>query len=277
MAAIKKRTRDIKTHKTLEPSVVKREKTSIISPEARIDPTVVIGPYSIIEDDVEIDAQTKIGSHVIIKNGARIGKNNFIYAGTQISTDPQDHHFKGEFSQCIIGDNNIIREYTTISRATGENEKTMIGNNNMIMTYVHIAHNNRIGDNTVVSSNTQLGGYVELDDYVNIGGLTGVHQYCRIGKYAMLGAKSYLNKDLAPYLLARGNRAKVHGLNVKGLTRNSFSWQQIEEIKNIYRMINESRYTIAQCLEVIETNKNNHVQAIAQFIKDSKRGILLHR
>ncbi len=248
-----------------------------ISKKARIDKSVIIGPYSIIEENVEIGANNKIGSYVIVKKGTIIGNNNNIHAGVQIGIDPQDYHFEGEPSKCIIGDNNIIREYTTISRATGKNAKTIIGSNNFIMTYVHIAHNNKIGSNTIISSGAQLGGYVEVDNFVNIGGLAGIHQFCRIGRYAMLGAKSYLNKDILPYLLARGNRAKIYGVNIMGLQRNSFSHEQIEDIKSICRIIYNSSYNLTECIKILKKKEatNKYIGDIIKFIELSKRGILL--
>ncbi len=251
-------------------------KTNNISKKAKIDPTVTIGLYSTIEESVVIGAHTMIGSHIVIKRGTTIGNNNQIHSGAQIGVDPQDYHFTGEDSQCIIGNNNIIREYTTISRATGKNNKTIIGNNNFIMTYVHIAHNIRIGNNTIIASGTQIGGYVEIDDFVNVGGLSGIHQFCRIGNYAMLGAKSYLNKDLPPYLLAHGNRAKVYGVNTKGLRRNSFSWKEIEEIKDLFRIIYMSSYNLRESLKILKKRSvTKYSDEFIKFIESSKRGILL--
>ncbi len=250
---------------------------SVVSRKARIDKSVDIGPFSIIEDNVQIGAHNRIDSHVIIKKGTIIGKGNFICAGVQIGVNPQDYHFKGEFSQCVIGNNNIIREYTTISRATGKDKKTVLGDNNFIMTYVHIAHNVTIGNNIILSSGAQLGGYVLVDDFANIGGLTGIHQFCRVGKYAMLGAKSYLNKDLPPYVLARGNRAKVYGVNIKGLQHNSFSPADIEGIKELFSIIYNSSYTLSECIKILKEKKamRKHVRVLVKFLETSKRGILL--
>jgi len=248
-----------------------------VSKNAKVDKSVIIGPYSVIEDHVRIAADNKIGSHVIIRNGSIIGKGNTICAGVQIGVDPQDYHFKGEPSKCLIGDNNIIREYTTISRATGENKATCIGDNNFIMTYVHIAHNIRIGNNNIISSGSQLGGYVELENFVNIGGLVGVHQFCRIGKYAMLGAMSYLNKDIPPYMLARGNPARVFGVNVRGLQLNGFTAQEVETIKTLYRLIYESSNTLTKCLKRLEEKDcfGDFARETIEFVNASKRGILL--
>lgn len=249
---------------------------NFIHPRARIHRSVIIGPFSVIEAGVEIGAQTVIGGHVAIQVGSRIGRGNIISAGVQIGTDPQDYHFRGESSHCVIGDRNVIREYATISRATGNNKETRIGNDNCIMTYVHIAHNDRIGDHTVIASGTQLGGYVEVDDYAVVGGLVGIHQHCRIGKYAMLGAKSYLNKDLAPYLLARGNRARIYGVNVQGLRKNKFSWKDIEKVKGIYGYIRSYPLNQVRCWQALKRKyKGPRLEEIAGFIEDSRRGILM--
>jgi UDP-N-acetylglucosamine acyltransferase len=175
-----------------------------------------------------------------------------------------------------IGDDNIIREYVTISRATGRNEQTIIGNGNFIMTYVHIAHNVKIGNNTVIASGAQIAGYVEIDDFAYIGGLVGIHQFCRVGKYAMLGAKSYLNKDLPPYLLARGNRAKIYSINRTGLLRHNFTSREIEEIKKIFRLIYKSNNNITETLSLLNRNTSKtYAREVAKFIKSSRRGIIL--
>ncbi len=247
-----------------------------ISPQAYIHRTATIGPYSIIEDDVEIGARTIIGSHVVVRRGSRIGRDNRIGTGAQIGIDPQDYHYRGEPSWCLIGDRNVIREYVTISRATGRGERTVIGNDNFIMTYVHIAHNDVVGHGTVIASAVQLGGYVEIQDHAVVGGLSGVHQRCRIGAYAMLGAKSYLNKDLAPYLLARGNRAHIVGINVRGLRNHGFSWRSIESIKTCYGVIRDQPINLSRTLGLLRKKfPDPRRRAIFDFIRSSGRGILL--
>jgi UDP-N-acetylglucosamine acyltransferase len=253
---------------------MRREK---ISSRAQIKRSTTIGAFCIIEDDVVIGERNSIGSHVIIKAGTIIGDDNQIHAGVQIGIAPQDHHYRGEISQCRIGNGNIIREYATISKATGRDQVTVIGDENFVMTYVHVAHNVIIGSNTIVASGTQLGGHVELGDHATVGGLAGVHQFCRIGKYAMLGAKSYLNMDLPPYLLARGNRAVVYGVNIKGLARHAFSASDIERIKGIYRLLYRSTHAGTSVLEMLsrEISHNSYAEDFVNFMRTSRRGILL--
>ncbi len=244
----------------------------IIAEGAKIDPTTRIGPFSIIEDGVEIGPNNIIGAGVIIKQGTIIGEENIIYSGAQLGVAPQDYHFQGEASFCIIGNHNIIREYATISRATGGGEKTIVGDRNFIMTYVHIAHNVKMGNNIIIASGTQIGGYVEIEDYATIGGLAGIHQFCHIGKYAMLGAKSYLNKDLLPYLLASGNRACVYGVNTRGMQNHNFGWPEIDEIKRLFKIIYQVK-NLDECKKRLNDESGNYALEFLNFIKKMKRGL----
>jgi UDP-N-acetylglucosamine acyltransferase len=248
-----------------------------ISKKALIDEGVTIGMHAVIEDGVRIGARTHIGDHVIIRQGSVIGARNRIYSGVQVGVEPQDYHFQGEPSQCIIGSNNTIREYATISRATGEHNKTVVGDGNYIMTYVHIAHNDAIGSHTVIASGSQIGGYVTIGDHANIGGLSGIHQFCMVGAYAMVGAKSYLNQDLLPYLLAQGNRAAIYRVNTRGLARNGFSSDEIEAIKEFFRPLLIARVGIDEWMATIPHApvRDAVKTVITDFIERSKRGILL--
>ena len=49
-----------------------------------------------------------------------IGKNNTLEYGAVVGSQAQDVKYQGELSRVIMGDNNQIREYVTINRATGE-------------------------------------------------------------------------------------------------------------------------------------------------------------
>lgn len=175
-----------------------------------------------------------------------------------------------------IGDENTIREYTTITRATGINAATVIGNRNYIMTYVHVAHNVKIGSDIVITSGTQLGGNTEVDDFATIGGLVGIHQYCRVGRLAMVGAASYLNKDFPPFFIGRGNPCRVRGVNLAGLRRNNMI-KEYEVLKDVYKTIYRSKLNLRQAAgKIAEKYQDNEcVNYLLNFIKESRRGINL--
>jgi UDP-N-acetylglucosamine acyltransferase len=152
------------------------------------------------------------------------------------------------------------------------------------MTCVHVAHNCRVGNGCVLTSGAQLGGHVTVGDRANIGGQTGVHQYCRVGTLAMVGAHSYVNKDIPPYLLAAGRPARVRGVNTVGLARSDFSAEQVAAIKAAYRLVYRAGLNLAQARTKLETELlpaldagrgREELLTMLGFFGSSRRGIEL--
>ncbi len=250
--------------------------TAIVDKRAEIDPSVEIGPYTIIGPGVKIGKGTKIGSSVRIEGETIIGENNKIFHGAAIGLEPQDYSFKGERSGVKIGDNNIIREFASIHRATGEGNYTLVGDNNFIMAYAHIAHNCRVGSNIIIVNAAQLAGHVIVEDFAYISGLVGVHQFVRIGRYSLIGANSKLVQDLPPFVIAQGVSARATGINIIGLKRKGFSLERIRIIKEIYRIFFRSNLNTSEAIEEIlkKFPDSPDAREFVNFVKYSKRGIL---
>jgi len=258
-------------------TIGKIHETAIIDPSAVIGKNVEIGPYSIIGADVEIGDGTIIGPHVVIQGPTKIGKNNRIFSGANLGGDPQDLKYQGEVSYLVIGDDNTIREYVTISRGTmGGGGETRIGNGNLIMSYVHIAHDCLVGNNCVLVSGSALAGHVIVEDRVTIGGLSGVHQFSRIGRMTMVGACTKVTKDVPPFLLVDGHPAKVVGINLVGLRRNELSPEVRTEIKRAYKMLYRTNLNVQQAVEQMEQELHGYpeIDHFIRFIRNSERGIL---
>jgi UDP-N-acetylglucosamine acyltransferase len=137
-----------------------------------------------------------------------------------------------------IGDRNTIREFTTIHTGTSQDVGiTRIGDDNWIMAYVHIAHDCQIGNHTIFSSNAQIAGHVHVRDWAIMGGMSGVHQFVRIGQHAMLGGASALVQDIPPFVIAAGDKASPHGINVEGLKRRGFSSETIIALRQAYKVL----------------------------------------
>jgi len=257
-------------------NVVEIHPTAIVSPKAQLGTGVKIAPYAIIRDDVQIGDNTEIGPYCIIDNGVRIGSNNKLYSNVIIGTDPQDLKYKGEQTFVIIGDNNTIREFTTINRATSGTYYTRIGNNNLIMEYCHIAHDCKLGDNIIFSNNAQIAGHVTIEDWVILSGFATVVQFLTIGKHAFIGGASKMSKDVPPYAIVAGSDPKFEGINIVGLRRRGFSTETITEISNFYKQIFSGGLNISDALAKFE-NENASIspliQEIIDFIKRSKKGV----
>jgi UDP-N-acetylglucosamine acyltransferase len=213
--------------------------SSYISKQVNIGADVYIGPFCNIDGDITISDGCVLKSHISITGKTTIGKNNKFYPFSNIGCDPQDLKFKGEDSQLIIGSNNIFRENTTISKGTLDGGMvTKIGNNNLFMTGVHIAHDCIINDNNIFVNQVTLGGHVNIMDNVVIGGLSAIIQFVTIGSYSMIGGMSGIDKNVLPFSLAIGNRAKLRGLNLVGIRRNNFDKDEIKYISNLHQDIN---------------------------------------
>jgi UDP-N-acetylglucosamine acyltransferase len=250
--------------------------TAIVHPGAELGSGVRVGPYSIIEDQVVIGAGTEIGPHVVIKPFTTIGEDCRIFQFSSVGDVPQDLKFKGEETQLIIGNRNIIREYVTLNRGTaGGGGVTRLGDNNVILAYAHIAHDCIIGDNVVMSNGATLAGHIEVEDHAILGGLAAVHQFVKIGTYAIVGGKSAVAKDVPPYVIAAGNRARLYGLNLVGLKRKGFAQDTISALKRTYRLFFRSGLTIAQAQEAASRELPDipEVNRFLAFIRKSQRGI----
>lgn len=250
--------------------------TAIVDPKAEIDENVTIGPYSIISRDVQVAAGTSIGSHAVIEPYVSIGPNCQIFQYAAIGAPPQSLKFQGEKTFVKIGPNNIIREFVTIHRGTSfGGGMTEIGEENFIMAYSHIAHDCRIGNKVVLSNNTTLGGHITIEDHATVGGLVAVHQFVRIGKFAFVGGKAAVVKDIPPYMIASGDRAKLHGLNSVGLKRQGLSNHTLSKLKKAYRLIFRFGLTLNESIERVkaEVEMVPEVVHLIEFIKASQRGI----
>jgi UDP-N-acetylglucosamine acyltransferase len=250
--------------------------TAIVHPKAELDEGVEIGPYSIITDSVQIGKDTKISSHVNIEGITELGKSCEVYPFTSIGTPPQDLKYKGEKSKVIIGDNNTIREFVTINRASSHGiGETRIGNNNFLMAYCHIAHDCIIWNNVVMANAATLAGHIEIEDFAVIGGMVAIHQFVRVGAFSFVGGASAVSKDIPPYLMAVGNRVKLFGLNTTGLKRNNFSEAAIDKLKKAYKIIFRSGMTLKNALEKVrvEITDSKEVNNLVDFIQGSERGV----
>ena len=249
-------------------------KTAIVSDKAVIKDGVKIGPYCIVGDNVELGVGVILHSHVIIDGITIIGDNTTIFPFAAIGFPPQDLKYAGERSRVLIGNNNIIREHVTIHSGTKVGRmETTIGDSCLMMVGSHVAHDCIVGDNVVMANNATLGGHVVIANNVIIGGLAAVHQFVRIGEYAIIGGVSGVTSDIIPYASAVGDRAKLLGVNTRGLRRNGFLKEDIKSIHLAYDILfKPSEKHFAAKLQKIEEDfkDNKKVLAIVGFIKANK-------
>jgi UDP-N-acetylglucosamine acyltransferase len=151
------------------------------------------------------------------------------------------------------------------------------------MAYVHIAHDCKIGNNTIFSSNAQIAGHVQVHDWAIMGGMSGVHQFVRIGQHAMLGGASALVQDIPPFVIAAGDKASPHGINVEGLKRRGFSPETIAALRQAYKVLYKDGLSFEDAKVAIQKMIQESSSDVAttqkltefhDFIAASSRGII---
>ncbi|MDE2431177.1 MAG: acyl-[acyl-carrier-protein]--UDP-N-acetylglucosamine O-acyltransferase, partial [Burkholderiales bacterium] len=156
-----------------------------------------------------------------------------------------------------------------------------IGSDNWFLAYVHIAHDCIVGDHTIFSNNAALAGHVKVADWVILSGYASVHQFCQIGAHAFVGMNTSLTQDVPPFVLLSGNPAQAHGVNLEGLKRRGFERQQLNAIRQAYKLIYKSNLTLEQAKDALaayvselDEASANDVNLMIDFLGATTRGIV---
>jgi UDP-N-acetylglucosamine acyltransferase len=246
--------------------------TAVIHPHADIHSTVQVGAYAVIGENVKVGPETVIGAHAVLEGACEIGARNQIFPGAVIGMEPQDLKYVGEPTKVIIGDNNLIREYVTINRATGRGEATIIGNGNLLMAYVHVGHNCVIDDSVVIANSVALAGHVHIESRARLSGVLGVHQFVHIGSMSMIGGMTRIDRDVPPYMLVEGNPSRVRSLNLVGLKRSGMSADEFQMLKKGFRVLYRSQLSFQQAIdELSQIGNTEQLQHLYRFLLLSKR------
>ncbi|HEV8148581.1 MAG TPA: acyl-ACP--UDP-N-acetylglucosamine O-acyltransferase [Gemmatimonadales bacterium] len=249
--------------------------TALIDPAVRLPRDLEVGPYAIIGPGVSLGEGCRIGPHASLERNVRLGSGVRVGQGSIVGGDPQDLKYRGEESWVEIGDETVIREYSTINRGTARSGVTRIGARSYLMSYVHVAHDCRIGDGVILANCVQLAGHVSIHDRANLSGLVAVHQFVTIGSLAFIGGCSRVSQDIPPYLMAVGNPVALFGLNTVGLQRAGLSEDTIATLKRLYRFFFNSGLNFSQAMDRarLDLPPLPEIQHFLEFVASSERGV----
>ena len=222
-----------------------------VSSQAHLDDDVEIGAFCVVEAGVTIGEGSCLASHVVIRSGTKLGADNYVFEGAVLGGLPQHVQMPERPGGLVIGQGNIIRENATIHRSLEEEGTTRIGNKCLLMVGTHVAHDCTVGDGVILTNNVLLAGHVEVAERAYLGGASAVHQFCRIGRLAMIGGMARIKKDVPPFILVDDATSLIVGLNKIGLRRNGFASDEIQQLKDAYRLIYRRGLTWKEMLEVL--------------------------
>lgn len=246
--------------------------TAIIDSSARLSQDVTIGPYAVIGPQVRIGRGTVIQSHVVLEGSVTLGSGNVIGPGCVIGAPPQDLSFSPDRKTTVeIGDDNTIREHSTIHRGSAEGSSTIVGHRNFFMVGAHLGHNCVVGNDVIIANNCLLAGHVRVDDNAFLGGGSTFHQNMRVGRFVMVQGSSAFGKDLPPFTMA-AERNAIFGLNIIGLRRAGFNAAQREDIKKAFRILYLSGLNLSQAQEdAARSNLGDLGREFFEFVAEAKK------
>ena len=257
---------------------VKIHPTALVEKGAELGEGVVVGPFCLVGPNVIIGDRCTLISHVNITGKTIIGRENQFHPFTTIGVEPQDLTYKSEPTCVQIGDKNIIREYVSIHRGTARGSGvTKMGNENLLMSYTHLGHDVSMGEKNVIVNSVNLGGHVRIENKVVIGGGSGVSQFLTVSEGAYIGGNTIIHRDIPPFCVAYGNRARLRGINIIGLRRQGHPKEIVSELVDFYRTMEASVLSPRAFVDneelMAEFNSNELVKKMGKFISTSKSGI----
>jgi UDP-N-acetylglucosamine acyltransferase len=227
----------------------------------KIHPTASVHSSVIMEGEIQIGANTIIGANSYLKGPLVIGENNQIGQQVMIGVDPE-HKTKLAAGYVIIGDGNVIREFSVIQRGIGDLD-TQIQNNCFIMAYSYIAHDCLIESDTILCARVSLSGHCHVLKGAILGLSCSAHQYSTIGAHAFVGMGSIVVKDVPPFCIVVGNPACFAKFNSHPFEQLGITLQDLE-VEN--SCLQSHHPYVSDCIKNFNTHIRRKVIEIARKV-----------
>ncbi|MET0169616.1 MAG: acyl-ACP--UDP-N-acetylglucosamine O-acyltransferase [Aliihoeflea sp.] len=225
---------------------------AVVEPGAQLGVGVHVGPFCHIGAETVIGDRVRMIGHVTIMGVTDIGADCRIFPNAVLGGDPQSVRHKGGRTTLSIGSNCLIREGVTFNTGTDSSTgATTIGANGYFMAQSHVAHDCAVGNNVTMANGAVLGGHCEVGDFVTFGGLAAVHQFVRIGHHAFVGGLSGVERDVIPYGMVTGDRARLRGLNVVGIKRSGYSRADLLAMRAAYKLLFASGHSLSEAIPLV--------------------------
>jgi UDP-N-acetylglucosamine acyltransferase len=257
-------------------------RTAVIADGAEIGREVEIGPFCVIGPRVRIADHCRLHSHVVVDGDTWLGEGCEVYPFAVIGKVAQDKKLAGDADggQLRIGPHNLIREHVTLHGGTPfGGGLTSIGEHNMFLAGSHVGHDSTVGSHVVFTNGAMIAGHTRIADRAILGAMVGVHQFARVGRLAMVGGGSKASRDVPPFAMTQGDRARLVGVNLIGLKRNGFTPEQVALVKRMFRLLFWRPGPLATRIERTrdELGDGPLVQEMLVFLADSRRGLCVPR
>ena len=244
--------------------------SAIVDPGAAIGEGVFIGPFAVIEAGAEIGDGCLIEAHGVVRGGCSLGAGSVVHPFAVLGGAPQDKRYAGEPTRLVIGERNVFREHVTAHRGTAQGGGlTRVGSGGLFMAGAHIAHDVSVGDGVILANGTLLGGHVTVGDHAVTGGQVAVAPFVRVGARAFLAGGAMVERDVPPFVIAAGDRARVRALNKVGLARSGVPEASRIALERAFRAIFRSGAPRREAAAALKDDADPFVRELSAFVLES--------
>lgn len=246
-------------------SMARIHPTAIVDPRAELADDTVVGAYAIVEGGVTLGPGCVLHPHAVVRGRANLARGNVVHPFAVLGGQPQAKCSGDELARLEVGEGNVFREHVTVHGGTDE-RSTRVGAANLFMVASHVAHDVVIGSHCVFANAVQLAGHAVVGDWVNFGGLSGVTQHVCVGESAFVAAASACERDVPPFVVVQGDRARVRGVNVVGLRRRGVPEASIAALGRAVFKLWISGGTYADVLRRLESESDPFVRKLVEAL-----------
>jgi UDP-N-acetylglucosamine acyltransferase len=243
--------------------------SAIVDARAELAADVAVGPYAIVEAGVSLAEGCVLHAHGVVRGPTALGAGCVVHPFAVVGGEPQAKKHPGGPARLVCGEGNVFREHVTVHGGT-EGRTTRVGAGNLFMVASHVAHDVAVGSHCVLANGVQLAGHAVLEDWVTLGGMAGVAQFVRIGESAFVAAMTGCERDVPPFVIVQGNRARVRGVNVVGLRRRGIPEESIRALSRAVRKLWLSRATRAEAVDALSTESDPYVRRLLRALTEAR-------
>jgi UDP-N-acetylglucosamine acyltransferase len=225
--------------------------TALVERGAELGDDVEIGAYAIVEAGARVGKGTRLHPHAMVRGPTTLGDENEIHPFAVVGGPPQAKRHHGGPSPTVLGHRNVVREHVTIHGGT-DGRATTVGDRNLFMVGAHVAHDVVIGSACTLANAVQLAGHAHVEDHATFGGLAGVAQFVRVGESSFVAAGAMCERDVPPFVIVQGDRARVRALNVVGLRRRGVGDASIAALQRAFRTLFSGQLPRAEALPLLD-------------------------
>ncbi len=247
--------------------------SAVVEANVELADGVRIGPLCYVGAGVRIGEDTELVAQATVLGPARIGSRNRIFPHATLGAPPQDKSYRDEATELVVGDDNVFREQATVHRGTKKGTGvTRIGSRCLFMVGAHVAHDCAVADDVVLTNQATLGGHVQVASNVVCGGFAAVAQYKKLGRGCFLAGGAMVERDVPPFVIAAGDRARVRALNLVGLRRMAVPEPSLHLLERAFRMLYRAGQPLSLAVAAVraELASDPYVGELLDFLEQKR-------